>query len=153
MAYEANLKKYMAENQVDGEHLSFEASCHSVADAAKAVKGEPNDFVKNVCMIGSENELIVAIVKGEDNASSKKVGKALGMDRPRLASPDEILERTGCPCGGTPSFGFAAFFLIDPKVLDREQIYTGGGSERSLIKISSNELLRVNQGKVVRIRR
>lgn len=151
--YEAKLKDYLRSHQVDGEHLSFDQSCHSVADAAKAVGASPSDFVKNICMIDADGHLVVAIVKGEDSASTKRVAKCLNIERPRAAAPEEILERTGYPCGGTPSFGFQATFLVDPRVLECDVVYTGGGSEQSLVKISSQELVRANQGEVARIRR
>lgn len=41
---------------------------------------------------------------------AQKIGKG-------LATPGEILEKTGYPCGGTPSFGYQAMFLVDPKVM------------------------------------
>ena len=47
-------------------------------------------------------------------------------------TPDEMLAKTGYPCGGTPSFGFAATFLIDPRVMRKDEVYTGGGSETTL---------------------
>lgn len=143
----------MNKHHVEGRHFSFKVSCHSIAEAAEAVNGEPGDFVKNVCMMTLEDQLIVAIVGGEENASSKKVGKALDIERPRLATPEEILKKTGYPCGGTPSFGFSAIFLIDPKVLEKDVIYTGGGSEKSLVKISPQHLQHLNQATIVRVRR
>ena len=109
--------------------------------------------MKNICLIDKEGDLIVAIVKGEDRASTKKVGKALGIERPRTANPQEILEKTGFICGGVPSFGYSATFLIDPKVMEKEVVYSGGGSEKSLIRISPQELQKANQGQVVKIRK
>lgn len=43
-------------------------------------------------------------------------------------------------------------FLIDPKVMEREIVFTGGGSENSLLKIRTDELIRANQGTVIRVR-
>jgi prolyl-tRNA editing enzyme YbaK/EbsC (Cys-tRNA(Pro) deacylase) len=71
----------------------------------------------------------------------------------RTASPAEVLARTGYPAGGTPSFGYEAIFLIDPKVMEKEKVYTGGGSENSLLLIFPPELQRANQGRIVRIRK
>jgi prolyl-tRNA editing enzyme YbaK/EbsC (Cys-tRNA(Pro) deacylase) len=101
----------------------------------------------------AEQNLIVAIVKGEDRVSTKKVGRALGIERPKTANPQEILEKTGYICGGVPSFGYTATFLIDPKVMDKEVVYSGGGSQNSLIKISPVELQKANQGQIIRIRK
>jgi Cys-tRNA(Pro)/Cys-tRNA(Cys) deacylase len=143
----------MAKQDIEAEHLSFEQSCHSVAEAAEAAQVDPTDFVKNVCMIDVAGHFIVAIVKGEDRASTTRVGKALNRKRPRTATPEEILEKTGYPCGGTPSFRYTAIFLIDPKVMEKEVVYSGGGSERSLVKISPKMLQQANKGDVVRVRK
>jgi prolyl-tRNA editing enzyme YbaK/EbsC (Cys-tRNA(Pro) deacylase) len=151
--HEANLKKLIQEKGIKAEHLCFEQSCHSVEDAAKAANVDSTDFVKNICMIDSSGKLIVAIVKGEDRASTSRVAKALGIERPRLATPDEILEKTGFPCGGTPSFGYNAIFLMDPKVMEKEIVYSGGGSEKSLIKISPVEMQKANNAQIVRARK
>ena len=151
--HEEKIKKYIKENQIKAEHISFQQSCHSVEDAAKAANASAEDFVKNICMINSEGNLIVAIVKGEDKVSTTKVGTILNTPRPRMATPAEILEKTGYPCGGTPSFSYTAIFLIDSRVMEKETVYSGGGSENSLVKISTKELQRVNKGKIVDIRK
>jgi prolyl-tRNA editing enzyme YbaK/EbsC (Cys-tRNA(Pro) deacylase) len=151
--YEEKLKEIIRKNNIQAEHLSFEHSCHSVEEAANAANVASEDFVKNICMIGSDGNLIVAIVKGEDRASTSRVATALSIERPRIANPDEILEKTGYPCGGTPSFGYEAKFLIDQKVMDKEVVYSGGGSQNSLVKISTKELQKASDGIVVRIRK
>ncbi|MFQ6014849.1 MAG: YbaK/EbsC family protein [Anaerolineae bacterium] len=152
-SYEEKLLRFIAEHEIQAEHLSLEQSCRSVAEAARAVNAAADEFVKNICMIDAEGELIVAIVKGEDRVSRKRVGRVLGIVPPRLATAEEILERTGYPCGGTPSFGFQATFLIDPKVFERAVVYTGGGSETSLVKIGPEEMQRANKGTVKRVRK
>ena len=151
--YEEKLKLFLQAKNIKGEHLSFNQSCHSVEDAATAANAATDDFVKNIGLIDSEGNLIVAIVKGEDRASMSRVEKALSIERPRMATPAEILQKTGYPCGGTPSFGYAAKFLIDERVMEKEFVYTGGGSEQSLVKISTKELQRANNGWIVRVRK
>lgn len=150
---EKSFRELIQEQSIDAEHLVFERSCHSVEEAAAAVNGSPDDFVKNLCMVDSEGNLIVAIVKGEDRASTTRVGKALSIAPPRMAKAEEIAAKTGFPAGGVPSFGFEATFLIDPRVMEKEVVYSGGGSERALIRVSPEELQRMNKGRVVRIRK
>ncbi len=151
--YENKLKQFLEQEESDAEHLSFTQSCHSVSDAAAAAGCSSDELVKNICMIDSEGKIIVAVVKGEDRASTSRVAKALNIDKPRTAEPEEILIYTGFPCGGTPSFGYNAVFLVDPKVMEKETVYTGGGSEKSLIRISTDNLLKLNSGKVTRVRK
>ncbi|GAA0440245.1 MAG: aminoacyl-tRNA deacylase [Bacillota bacterium] len=147
------IKQYIDDNHLDVEYLEVNESCHSVREAANAVGGRICEFVKNICMISKEGQLIVAIVNGQDRASTSRVGKALHIDRPRLADEDEVLRQTGYPIGGVPSFGFAATFLIDPKVTELEYVYTGGGSINSLVKINVRTLIEVNKGIIARIRK
>lgn len=153
MDNEDRLKRFILENHIDAEHLSLSVSCHSVQDAAKAVDADPSAFVKNICMTAQDNQCIIAIVPGQANASTSRVAKTLNINRPRLATPEEISSLTSYPCGGTPSFGFQAIFLIDPKVMEMDILYTGGGSETSLVKTTPQELIKANRGTVVRIRR
>ena len=89
---EEKLKTLMRVNKIKGEHLSFDQSCHSVEEAARAANADTKDFVKNICMVDSQGNLIVAIVKGEDRASTKRIGKLLNTERPRTATPEEIVE-------------------------------------------------------------
>lgn len=151
--YEKKLQEFIKVHHIQCEYLQFNQSCHSVSEAARAANVNPDDCVKNICLIDAEDNLIVAIVKGDDRVSTSRVGRALNMERPRTASPDEILQKTGYPCGGTPSFGYQAEYLIDPLVMEKDIILTGGGSEYSLIKISPQELQKKNNGKVLKIRK
>ncbi|MBI4360261.1 hypothetical protein HY572_00645 [Candidatus Micrarchaeota archaeon] len=152
--FAVKLEAYMKAHGVQGELLWFDQSCHSVAEAAHAVGAPESDFVKNICMVASDGRLVVAVVKGENRASTTAVGNVLGLaERPRTATPDEILQKTGYPCGGTPSFGYSAVFLVDERVLENEVVYSGGGSTQALVKMAPVDLLSANHGQVARIRK
>jgi len=151
--YEEKLKAFMEENGIVGEHLSFSQSCHSVSEAAEAAGVTPGDFVKSICMVDEEGNLIVGIVNGEDRASTSRVAKIVKTGTVRTATPDEVFEKTGYPCGGTPSFGYGARFFLDPKVMEREFVYMGGGSETSLVRIKPSEIIKGNGGEIIRIRK
>lgn len=151
--FEQKLLDYIKLHRIDAELLRFNQSCHSVAEAAQAVGTTQDNLVKNICLIDADVNLIVAIVKGEDRVDPGQVGIALEIKAPRIATPAEILEKTGFPCGGVPSFGYSARFLIDPKVMGKAIIYTGGGSPNALVKIATAELVKANQGQIVKIRK
>lgn len=152
--YLGKLRLYIDLHHLNVEQLVFEQSCHSVAEAAAAAGVEPEDFVKNICLIARDGRLIVAIVKGEDRVSPANVAAALGLDAaPRMAGADEILERTGYPCGGTPSFGFEAEFFMDERVFEKAIVYTGGGDENALVRADPRELQRANGAIVAYLRK
>jgi prolyl-tRNA editing enzyme YbaK/EbsC (Cys-tRNA(Pro) deacylase) len=149
--YERKLDLFLKENNSNAELLVFDKSCHSVEEAAETANVDPTNFIKSICMMDSKSNLIVAIVKGENRASTSRVSKSLNIERPRIATPEEMLENTGYPCGGTPPFGYTAIFLIDPRVMEKEIVYGGGGSEYALVKTSTSELTRLNKGRIVRV--
>jgi prolyl-tRNA editing enzyme YbaK/EbsC (Cys-tRNA(Pro) deacylase) len=151
--YKDKLRVFVAENGIQAEVISFAQPTHSVAEAAAAVGADPEDFVKSICMVTMGGKLVVAIVKGENRASTGRVGKALGIPRPRIAEPNEILELTGYPVGGTPAFGYEAIFLMDPRVLEKERVYSGGGSGNALTYMYTEEMKRVSGAKVARVRK
>lgn len=151
--YSEKLKEYLITNSIQAEVVDFNQSCRSVEEAAEAVGAPVADFIKSICLIDSTGNLIVAIVKGEHRVDAGLVASAMNIRKPRMATPEEILERTGYPCGGTPPVGFLATFLVDSDVMERETVYAGGGGENSLLRISTGDLVRANNGRITKIRR
>lgn len=142
---------YIENNKLNAEHLQFNVSCHSVDEAAEAAGATADDFVKNICLLGPDGELAVAIVRGVDRVNTKKVARLLGVKKVRMATAEEILERTGFPCGGTPSFGFNATFYVDEQVLSMPVLYTGGGSQTSLVKSTPQDIIAANKATIADI--
>ena len=150
--YEQKLKEHIKRLSIQAEHMRFKLSCHTVEEACTAAHAEPTDFVKSVVMVGIHGT-VVAVVRGDHRASTERVGRVLGIPRPRIATPEEVLERTGYPAGGTPCFGYPAQFVIDPAVLEKEYVYTGGGSDHALVRILVSEIQKLNGGKITRVRK
>ena len=147
------LKEYLKSSGVEFEHLVFDKSCHSVKEASMASNEKEENFVKNVCMSDESGNLIVAIVLGNRRASTKRVAKALGVDKIKVATPEFIEQKSGYKIGGVPSFGFDAVFIVDNEVVQKEYILTGGGSEFALVKIDTKDLITLNNAKVCRVRK
>ena len=152
-SYEEKLKQYLVDNSIPAEQLHFSQSCHTVQEAAQAVGANVDELVKNICFIDKDENLIVAVVKGEDRVDVNKIKNALEIAKPRPATPNEMLQKTGYPIGGIPSFGYEALFLLDPKVMEKDVVYSGGGSEHALVKISPTELIKANKAKIVDIKK
>ncbi len=150
--HEEKLKQFISANHMQAEHLTFAQSTHSVAEAAQAVGATAQDFVKSICLISKTGQMVVAVVKGEDRADRGAVQRLLNLAKLSIASPTEMLEKTGYPAGGTPPFGFDALFVMDERVFEKPMVYAGGGSEQSLIRVAPEELKRVNGAQVGVIR-
>ena len=146
--YERKLKETLTELGIRYEHLIFDHSCASVAEAASTAGAAPAGFIKSVCLRGKDDALLVAIVRGIERIDLDRVGEVLGVRRPRLAGPAWAEDRSGYPAGGTPPLGFRAGFVIDSAVLDLDLVYCGGGSKRSLLRIRPADILRATDASV-----
>lgn len=154
LAYEAKLKDAISRLEIQAEHRHFPQSCHSVADAAAAVGAPVDDFVKNVGLSDSSGALVICIVKGEDKADLEAAARIAGTGKLKRATPELMLDKTGYPVGGTPSFGYdqSVTVLVDERVMERPFVWTGGGSPQALVKVAPSELLKANGGRICRVR-
>jgi len=150
MNYEDKLKDHIKKNGIGALHLHLSRSCHSAREAALAVGVDTESVVKTICLIDS-GKLIACVLCGNDRIDLSEMEKLLHTEKVKLATPHEILKRTGYPCGGVPPFGFEGKFVIDKKVMEKDVIYCGGGSESSLIKISPENLKKANEGIIAEI--
>jgi len=153
--YAERIRAWLEENDVQAEFLSFGTSVHTVAEAVEAT-GQPEDRItKSIVMIGPSERVIIAMVPADTRASTERVRKALGLaERPRTAAAEEMERHLGQLMGGnSPLNASGAEILIDPKVLEQDWIITGGGDDRSLVKIPTEELRRVVDYTEVRVRK
>ncbi len=137
---ETKLQKYVDTHNIKAEHLVYKESLHTVADAIR-VSGIGIDLIaKSIVMIGQNGDTIIAFVPGKSRASTKRVGKLLNQNAPKIASAEEALSNTGYPIGGTPFIGYPATRVVDKKIMEIEAVYSGGGSDRSLLKLWTSEI-------------
>lgn len=150
---EEKLQQYIKAESIQAEHLIFETSCHTAAEAAESAGATLEDLVKNVCLVTDTGEFVVAIVKGEDRVDPGRIAALLNCKKPKHASPDVVLTQTGYAVGGVPSFGYEAIILIDERVMEKPWILTGGGSDKALVRIAPQVMADAGKGRVVVIRK
>ncbi len=148
-----DLQEYLKEAGIRAEILDMKGRVHSVAEASSELGLPPGNFIKTMVFTGSEGRPILAIVRGTDRASPTRIGQVLGIDPPPLATPDKALKLTEYEVGGTPPVSIReARVLVDTKVMEQDEVVGGGGSERHLLRITPEEILRATDGEVLRIR-
>jgi len=148
-----DLQNYIDENNIEAEILTMRGRVHSVEAASNELGVPPKRFIKTVVFL-AKDEVVLAIVNGTDRASSKRIGKAIGILPPKLASPEEAFDLTGFEVGGTPPIAIKnAIVLIDPRVMEMTEVIGGGGTDRHLLRIKSEEIVKDTGAKIVRIRK
>ncbi len=149
---EEKLKKFIVDNKIAAEHLHFESSLHTVKQCVD-VSGFPiEQITKTMIFKESQGKTIAAMVPAKFRVSVSRLVEASGFQNLELATLNDAYEITGYPAGGMPCFGYEAILVIDPIVLEQEYVYTGGGSEFSMAKISTSEITRIRNPIVHKIR-
>lgn len=152
MEYLNKLKKYLQENKAEYKLLTFDESVATSTEAAKQLVEKAEDIVKSVAFY--KNDLvIIAIVRKQDRVEKQKISKTLNITGINLCSPEETLDKTGYPAGGVPPLGFKAEFIMDEKAAEKKEVIAGGGNKTALIKIKTQELLRLNKAKISDIKK
>ena len=151
-SYHKRIKAFLDNTQAKYNHIIYTNKCHTVLEASKSAGEDIENFVKNICLLDEQKNLIVAILLAKNRANLKKISAIVNAKKLNMVPFTEVERYTSYPAGGVPSFGFDAKFLVDKDVLNRSFIITGGGDEYSLIKIATKEIVKLNSATVCEIK-
>ncbi|MFX1520759.1 MAG: aminoacyl-tRNA deacylase, partial [Promethearchaeota archaeon] len=147
-----NLKAYLIRAGIDFEF--FEKKETHTADAAAKSLGVPlNKIVKSIVFLDENKLPLLAIVRGDQHVSRKKLQQVFNLKKVKTAST-EIAERTtGYPTGGIPPIGHRKPLrtVIDPFVLENDFIWAGGGTRKKMVKLKTSDILRLSKALVKEI--
>ncbi len=148
----SHLADFMRANDIPGELLHLEVPTPTVETAAAAVGTEPENIVKSLLFFAGEN-YVLAITSGQAHIERRAIAAhfEIGRKKVKLADPQTVLEETGYQVGAMPPFGHFNPLptLIDQRVLEKDQVYAGGGSEQTLLRIAPETILTVTQAQVL----
>ena len=147
------LEEYMSSKDMDYKYFEYEESIHTVEDTVRVAKITAQEVTKSMIFEDNDGNAIRAIVLASDRVSTKRLRKALDIESVSLMESDDVLKRTNYPPGGMPCFGYEAITVVDPKVMEREKVYTGGGTTQSLMLVSSEDILKDTKAVIARIRK
>lgn len=97
---------------------------------------------------------VLAVLAGDSSADSKKLGAALGLKQLTFASPEKVLELTGCEVGTVGMFSFRPDLkiVVDAAFVEANrggEIVGGLGSWEESIFMSLEDYLRVAKPEVI----
>ena len=148
----ADLAIFMQENNIPGEILSLEVPTPTVEDAAQAVGTSPENIVKSI-LFRINDGFILAITCGPAHIERRAIAAyfKVGRKKIKLADPGKVLQETGYQVGAMPPFGHHTPLptLIDKRVLEKDQVYAGGGSDQALMRIKPEVILAASGAQVL----
>lgn len=156
-----DLEAYLTENSIDAEIVRLKAHTPTVETAAEVVRVSPEQIVKSLLFLieipdGGRREVLV-IASGTGKIDRRLLGKHYGVSRRKtvFADADTVQGLTGYPVGAVPPIGHRQPLevLVDPDVLKHRVVYGGGGSDRALMRLDPQDILRHNRAEVVAVQR
>ncbi|MCR9163573.1 MAG: YbaK/EbsC family protein [Nannocystaceae bacterium] len=126
---QAAIVAHLRANGVGYRQLHHEPTRTS-EDSAR-VRGEPMAIGGKSLVLKAADRFVVLVLSAALRAQSKGLRKALGVKRLRFATPQELLELTGCVPGCVPPFGRPILdlpLLVDASILRNERIAFNAGS-------------------------
>jgi Cys-tRNA(Pro)/Cys-tRNA(Cys) deacylase len=116
----------------------------SLEQAALERGQRPEQVVRSILFRTGEDEYLMALVAGPAQISWKALRAYLGQSRLTMASEKEVLAVTGYQIGAVSPFGTARPLrvLVDPSVLDAEEISIGSGVRGTTVILKSEDLKR-----------
>ncbi|MBI3159805.1 MAG: YbaK/EbsC family protein [Chloroflexi bacterium] len=139
-----DLQAFLDEHAIPAEIVHLDALTPTVETAAAAVGCQPEQIVKSILFL-VQGQPHLAVTCGTQRVDSRALAAHSGVGRKqvKLADAETVLALAGYPVGAMPPFGHRQPLptLMDPSVLAQAEVYAGGGSDSTLLRIQP-ELIR-----------
>ncbi len=134
----------LREGAAEGRIEEFADGTPTAEAAAKAIGCEPAQIVKSL-VFDCGGRFAVALVPGDRRADAAKVAKAAGVDRARVAAPEQVVAATGFEPGAVAPFPLPRVdtVLVERTLLQAELVWCGAGSTRHMLGIAPADLVRL----------
>ena len=146
-----NLKKYLEERKVDAELHEFQKHTMTVEAAAKQLRTTPEKIIKSLVFIDSSGTPLLAVVRGDRRVDEQKLAKVSGSASVRIAKAREVERFTRYRIGEVPPVAHGLRTFIDHRVMKFSRVFGGGGSTRTLLEISPQDVTRLADAETVDI--
>ena len=129
----------------------FNVSTKTAEEAAKAIGCKINQIAKSI-VFDAQGEPVLVIVSGGNKVNEAKMSFYLSKSV-KKADANFVKEKTGYSIGGVPPFGHKTEIktFIDKDLLKYKEIWAAAGSDNTVFKISSEELIKYSKGQILDI--
>jgi Ala-tRNA(Pro) deacylase len=136
---------------LDDAKVPYEVYNHALAYTAQEIAAKQhlsgNELAK-VVMIEADEQLVMAVVRGNDKIALHMVEDSLDARHARLATEDEFIARfPECEIGAMPPFGnlFGLKVYVDPALAKDEFIYFNAGNHVQTVRLKYQDFAKIVQ--------
>ena len=141
---------FLREGGVEARIEEFNAGTPTAEDAARAVGSKLAQIVKSL-VVDCDGRPYVVMVPGDRRADLRKVARAAGVRKAKVAGPDRVRAVTGFEPGAVAPFPLPKIdrVLVDRQVLVHDRVWIGAGSPHHVATLSPSDLVRLSKAEPV----
>ncbi|MFL5931484.1 MAG: aminoacyl-tRNA deacylase [Gaiellaceae bacterium] len=141
---------FLREGGVEARIEEFHAGTPTAEDAARAVGSKLAQIVKSL-VVDCDGRAFVVMVPGDRRADLRKVARAAGVRKAKVAGPDRVRAVTGFEPGAVAPFPLPRIdrVLVDRQVLVHDRVWIGAGSPHHVATLSPSDLVRLAKAEPV----
>ena len=145
-----SIKKFLTRNKI-----SYSVSEHKPVftskQAAEVRQSELKTGVKALILKSEKGVFIMGLVAADRRLDLKKLAKIVATKKIQLASPEEVLDVTGCEVGSVPPFGnlFGLSTFANRSLVGKGKVIISSGDNDVSFKITGSLLKKIVPGLVI----
>lgn len=145
-----NVVRMLEEKGIEYKMTEHDA-VYTSEEAAKVRGVDLKQGVKAMVLKTKEGGFIMVLLPADQRVDMKRIAKLEGTWKVRFASPDEVLELTGCRVGAVPPFGHKTRLktYLDNRVLENERIDFNCGEHTRSIEMAGKDLIKVLEAELI----
>lgn len=130
--------------------LEFNDNTNTVEEAAEVLGVEEAQIAKSI-LFKAGDKFGLFVMAGDIRMNQKKVKLLLGSGKPKLASPEEVVEITGFQVGGVCPFALKnqVPIFLDESMKRFDIVFTAAGTAQSALPITFEQLQQITGGIVI----
>ncbi len=134
--------EFLAEHTIPHQLFRHAARPKSIEQAAHERDQLPDQIVRSILFRLPEDQYVMVLMPGPKQISWKILRSFLGTRRITLATPEEVLQVTGCQIGAVSPFGINPIIriLVDESLQYQSEISLGSGEHGLAIIMTSQNL-------------
>ena len=142
MGSRERVSEYLSRSGAMYELREFDESTRNSELAAEALGCSVAEIAKSVVFVGEKTTVV--IISGDKRVDGDKLARVMGTEL-RIATADEVRDRTGFPIGGVPPFPHdeGVQVLADASLVRFGYVWAAAGTPNSVLGIGTAELLRL----------
>ncbi|RQD67944.1 MAG: YbaK/EbsC family protein [Tindallia sp. MSAO_Bac2] len=144
-----NMIEYIESLPINTKVIVFEPGTTKTAQMAADQLGVSVGQIAKSILFLANGDPVLVVTTGDAKINNSKIKKILGT-KPKMASAEECIEKTGFPPGGVCPFGLEDVkVLLDVSMNRFDVVYAAAGTANTAVPVTLEQLKEVTGGEVV----